>query len=164
MGRISIPLPDPNCAGNHPSPILRHLQLSRQESFSKPHWLIPTAPTCYPLHHFWDRLSTVRVCAPVSRFPHEPLGPVVQGQSKRLIIVRFMVRIHPGPPKLHFRYEIDDSSSLAPTDVLLPSRPLTTIFARSGRQLRFYGGHHSSYLEAVERSVALLADYSWKSA
>ena len=27
---------------------LRHLQLSRQESFSKPHWLIPTAPTCYP--------------------------------------------------------------------------------------------------------------------
>ena len=60
MGRISIPLPDSNCAGNHPSPILRHLQLSRQESFSKPHWLIPTAPTCYPLHHFWDRLSSVR--------------------------------------------------------------------------------------------------------
>ena len=59
MGRISIPLPDPNCAGNHPSPILRHLQLSRQESFSKPHWLIPTASTCYPLHHFWDRLNTV---------------------------------------------------------------------------------------------------------
>ena len=57
MGRISIPLPDPNCAGNHPSPILRHLQLSRQESFSKPHWLIPTASTCYPLHHFWDRLN-----------------------------------------------------------------------------------------------------------
>ena len=27
------PLPDPNCASSHPSPILRHLQLSRQESF-----------------------------------------------------------------------------------------------------------------------------------
>ena len=48
MGRISVPLPDPNCASNHPSPINRHLQLSRQESFSKPLWLIPTAPICYP--------------------------------------------------------------------------------------------------------------------
>ena len=55
--QISIPLPDPNCAGNHPSPIHPHLQLSRQESFSKSHRLKPSAPTCYPLHHFWDRLS-----------------------------------------------------------------------------------------------------------
>ena len=28
-----------------------------------------------------------------------PLGPVAQGQSKRLIIVGLMVRIHPGPPQ-----------------------------------------------------------------
>ena len=51
------PLPDPNCASNHPSLTHRHLQLSRQKSLSKPHWPIPTAPTCYPLHHFWDRLN-----------------------------------------------------------------------------------------------------------
>ena len=56
-GQISIPLPDPNCAGNHPSPIHPHLQLSRQESFNKSHRLNPSAPTCYPLHHFWDRLN-----------------------------------------------------------------------------------------------------------
>ena len=56
-GQISIPLPDPNCASNHPSPIHPHLQLSRQESFSKSHRLNPSAPTCYPLHHFWDRLN-----------------------------------------------------------------------------------------------------------
>ena len=55
--QISIPLPDPNCAGNHPSPIHPHLQLSRQESFNKSHRLKPSAPTCYPLHHFWDRLG-----------------------------------------------------------------------------------------------------------
>ena len=60
-GRISIPLPDPNWAGNHPSPIHRHLQLSRQGLFNKSHRLNPTAPTSYPLHHFWDRLNTVRV-------------------------------------------------------------------------------------------------------
>ena len=64
-GQISIPLPDPNCAGNHPSPIHPHLQLSRQESFSKSHRLKPSAPTCYPLHHFWDRLCSVRVGPPV---------------------------------------------------------------------------------------------------
>ena len=68
-GRISIPLPDPNCAGSHPSPIHRHLRLSRQESFSKSHRLKPSAPTCYPLHHFWDRLSWV-----VSQF-----SPIVGG-------------------------------------------------------------------------------------
>ena len=56
-GQISIPLPDPNCAGNHPSPIHPHLQLSRQESFSKSHRLKPSAPTYYPLHHFGDRLN-----------------------------------------------------------------------------------------------------------
>ena len=55
-GRISAQLPDPNCASNHPSLTHRHLRLSRQESFSKSHRLKPTAPTCYPLHHFWDRL------------------------------------------------------------------------------------------------------------
>ena len=58
-GRISIPLPDPNWAGSHPSPIHRHLRLSRQESFSKSHRLKPSAPTCYPLYHFWDRLIYV---------------------------------------------------------------------------------------------------------
>ena len=57
-GRISAQLPDPNCASNHPSLTHRHLRLSRQESFSKSHRLKPTAPTCYPLHHFWDRLTT----------------------------------------------------------------------------------------------------------
>ena len=83
-GRISIPLPDPNCAGSHPSPIHRHLRLSRQESFSKSHRLKPSAPTCYPLHHFWDRLysedshcqrhcfrgkvSLSRLCSRCSRF------------------------------------------------------------------------------------------------
>ena len=91
MGRISIPLPDPNCAGNHPSPILRHLQLlSRQESFSKPHWLIPTASTCYPLHHFWDRLNC-ELFAGRSRYrerasrprlsPYEPPAHRVGGSS-----------------------------------------------------------------------------------
>ena len=63
-GRVSIPLTDPNCAGKHPSPIHRHLQLSRQESLSKSHWLNPTAPTSYPLNHFRDRLSTLRVGPP----------------------------------------------------------------------------------------------------
>ena len=63
-GQISIPLPDPNCAGNHPSPIHPHLQLSRQESFSKSHRLKPSAPTYYPLHHFWDRLNSVRAGPP----------------------------------------------------------------------------------------------------
>ena len=66
-GRISIPLPDPNCAGSHPSPIHRHLRLSRQESFSKSHRLKPSAPTCYPLHHFWDRLIWVHFALEVVR-------------------------------------------------------------------------------------------------
>ena len=70
-GRISIPLPDPNCAGSHPSPIHRHLRLSRQESFSKSHRLKPSAPTCYPLHHFWDRLYSVLLYARLPNFATE---------------------------------------------------------------------------------------------
>ena len=33
-----------------------YVRLPRQESFSKSHRLKPSAPTCYPLYHFWDRL------------------------------------------------------------------------------------------------------------
>ena len=71
-GQISIPLPDPNCAGNHPSPIHPHLQLSRQESFSKSHQLKPSAPTCYPLQpllgqaQFGTRRPTTSAPASVS--------------------------------------------------------------------------------------------------
>ena len=48
-GRISIPLPDPNWAGNHPSPIHRHLQLSRQGLSINPTGLIQLLlpPTLY---------------------------------------------------------------------------------------------------------------------
>ena len=88
-GQISIPLPDPNCAGNHPSPIHPHLQLSRQESFSKSHRLNPSAPTCYPLHHFWDRLSSLgyRPPAPQTILPNNGLncevipGTITGGRS-----------------------------------------------------------------------------------
>ena len=31
-----------------------YVRLPRQESFSKSHRLKPSAPTCYPLYHFWD--------------------------------------------------------------------------------------------------------------
>ena len=34
-----------------------YVRLPRQESFSKSHRLKPSAPTCYPLYHFWDRLT-----------------------------------------------------------------------------------------------------------
>ena len=38
-----------------------YVRLPRQESFSKSHRLKPSAPTCYPLYHFWDRLREILI-------------------------------------------------------------------------------------------------------
>ena len=43
-----------------------YVRLPRQESFSKSHRLKPSAPTCYPLYHFWDRLSYEIFCGGLS--------------------------------------------------------------------------------------------------
>ena len=101
-GRISIPLPDPNCAGSHPSPIHRHLRLSRQESFSKSHRLKPSAPTCYPLYHFWDRLYCIDLVwsAIIDSPPAQGKGPFYsclghqQGACEAVSIE--LLRVEPG--------------------------------------------------------------------